>query len=716
MIVCAVMLVVCSASCVKEVPTSVVNGPSFGEKANISVNDEGCLYISVPVSVPADFRYSSCGIRVEGAESRDFESSVKNGAISIQLDAFDYSGQHIKVCAFFSNGAGNEFVSSKTSFDVAFRELTFLAESPSSIALNKIGSPSLVTLEYHLKGGKWMAYTIGQNIQLADGETVSFRAGQSGNQTLCRSLDDYYQFAMTGKIKASGNIMSLLDYSMKKDYVQDYAFSKLFKDCAGLIMAPELPAVSLSDNCYYAMFEGCAGLVEAPALPATKLASYCYDSMFKGCTNLTTAPILPAEYLADRCYFSMFEGCERLTAAPQLLAKIMKNQCYHSMFKGCISLRTAPDLPATTLGSGCYSSMFYGCTSLIEAPLLPATELARSCYSTMFYRCTNLTSAPVLPAAKLDTWCYSNMFNGCSNLISAPQLAAIDLVEGCYYAMFSNCSKLNHVEMLALDISAQDCMANWLEDVSPTGTFVKSVEAKWNVRGASGIPDGWIVKFTIDKIWVIGAGESIGAWKFDTLEQCLYDYDNNGIYTGLIDYQSDASKGWKLTGVLYWSDDYTWGINGSVPAPSSESPSLDVISGSDSREIKIYGKRFYMWEFDIDALKLKMKYGFDNIGIAGTLNNWNAADPTMKMTYNATTHKFFLDVNLPSDTEIKFTCDDKWDLNFGDRCEQGGGNIVPKISGNVRIYLDLNKNEYEFSTANFDTREEGTVWSPSNLR
>jgi hypothetical protein len=47
--------------------------------------------------------------------------------------------------------------------------------------------------------------------------------------------------------------------------------------------------------------------------------------------------------------------------------------------------------------------------------------------------------------------------------------------------------------MLATDISATNCLNNWVHNVSPTGTFVKSKDATWNVTGSDGIPEGWTV-------------------------------------------------------------------------------------------------------------------------------------------------------------------------------------------------------------------------------
>ena len=85
---------------------------------------------------------------------------------------------------------------------------------------------------------------------------------------------------MSGKISASGNIMSLLDgsnyNSMNSLEGSANAFAGLFYGCASLTTAPKLPATTLSDGCYLKMFYGCTSLIHAPELPATTLTDYCY--------------------------------------------------------------------------------------------------------------------------------------------------------------------------------------------------------------------------------------------------------------------------------------------------------------------------------------------------------------------------------------------------------------------------------------------------------
>ena len=108
----------------------------------------------------------------------------------------------------------------------------------------------------------------------------------------------------------------------------------------------------------------------------------------------------------------------------------------------------------------------------------------------------NLISAEnlVLPATDLEENCYANMFEGCTSIKKAPILPATRLVKGCYSSMFAGCTSLKYVNCSAIDISAPDCTTDWLKDVSPTGTFVKTSSMDGWPTGASGIPSGWTVE------------------------------------------------------------------------------------------------------------------------------------------------------------------------------------------------------------------------------
>ena len=289
--------------------------------------------------------------------------------------------------------------------------LTATADN-SSVKLTKRGT---VDNTYEVNtGSSWVPYTFDTVINLNKGQSCKWRC--TSHPTTFDDYTTYVQFAMTGSIEASGEVYSMLssnlsDVTTLKGY--DYAFIHLFESCESLIKAPELPATTLTPDCYDHMFMGCTALVQAPQLPATTLAEYCYFSMFRGCTALTKAPQLPATTLALGCYSAMFMGCTALTKALQLPATTLVSFCCSSMFKGCTALVQAPQLPATTLASGCYNSMFSGCTALTKAPQLPATTLASDCYGFMFSGCQSLKEVRV-SATKTVTNALTNWLSGVS--------------------------------------------------------------------------------------------------------------------------------------------------------------------------------------------------------------------------------------------------------------------------------------------------------------
>ena len=140
--------------------------------------------------------------------------------------------------------------------------------------------------------------------------------------------------------------------------------------------------------------------------------------------------------------------------------------------------------------------MFYKCTSLTSAPALPATTLAYYCYSEMFTSCIKLTSAPELPATTLADYCYKNMFYGCTSLTTAPALPATTLAYNCYSEMFASCTSLNYIKAMFVTTPDTSYTRNWVYNVASSGTFVKNIDATWNVTGVNGIPTGWVVETT----------------------------------------------------------------------------------------------------------------------------------------------------------------------------------------------------------------------------
>ena len=381
--------------------------------------------------------------------------------------------------------------------------ITFKAEEAQTFKMTTKGTYQINGLEYSLNGGDWKSVVAGGEGVTFGGANGDLRLRGTKHNGTADDAGNYSTITFTDetvKVACTGNILTLLDW---RNYniveTKNARFCSLFENCSVLTSAPELPATTLANYCYYEMFYGCTSLTSAPKLSATTLADYCYHEMFYGCTSLTSAPKLPATTLANSCYGSMFRYCRNLTSAPELPATTLANYCYKGMFSVCTKLTSAPELPATTLANSCYYGMFSNCTSLTSAPKLPATTLANYCYQNMFVDCTNLTSAPELPATTLSNFCYQNMFYGCKNLTSATELPATTLAVYCYQGMFYNCTKLSTVTMLALDseiTSKSDCVYNWLynagTDKNVTRKLIVKDEAAYNALvNTNYLPDIW---------------------------------------------------------------------------------------------------------------------------------------------------------------------------------------------------------------------------------
>ena len=100
------------------------------------------------------------------------------------------------------------------------------------------------------------------------------------------------------------------------------------------------------------------------------------------------------------------------------------------------------------------------------------------------------------------------MFQNCTSLTTAPTLPAYKLADYCYQEMFYGCSALSSVTMLADDVSAQDCLFQWLikagtsvqESQKPTLYLDTSV---YNRDVYNKEFDEWAPKYQIYENWVV---------------------------------------------------------------------------------------------------------------------------------------------------------------------------------------------------------------------
>ena len=209
--------------------------------------------------------------------------------------------------------------------------LNFYMPNGGTITLVKIGSPTVVELEYSFdRGATWTVWQPdndgNRSLVLSAGQRMYVRNTSESGTGFSTSSSNYYHFAFTDNVYAYGNTDSLLCKYPKNAFLTEYCYYGLFYNCE-LFSAPKLPNLTLISNCYRAMFESCTSLVIAPELPATTLSPYCYRYMFGSCTSLQKAPELPAKTVKTESYEYMFDGCTSLNYIETYMTDISAYYC-----------------------------------------------------------------------------------------------------------------------------------------------------------------------------------------------------------------------------------------------------------------------------------------------------------------------------------------------------------------------------------------------------
>ncbi len=148
----------------------------------------------------------------------------------------------------------------------------------------------------------------------------------------------------------------------------------------------------------------------------------------------------------------------------------------------------------TGVGNITFPRIFENCTKMVSAEeLVLPTSISGLNYAFYyaFYNCKALVAAPQFPS-DVAAYCYFGMYRSCISLTQAPALPAQTLVQNCYSQLFYACSSLNYIKCLATDISAADCLTNWVDGVASVGRFVKTANAAFP-SGKSGIPTNWLI-------------------------------------------------------------------------------------------------------------------------------------------------------------------------------------------------------------------------------
>lgn len=194
-------------------------------------------------------------------------------------------------------------------------------ENGTSVGIANNNDPGWVSLDYKVNDGAWTSYTIGDQISLDEGDTVSF----SGNNSTGFTRDGYSEYKVStqaGTIQLFGNIMSLLtgnfvnatDFSFLQDSKSVFSnfcsFNSSIIHTSGLI----LPASSVPNTGYYWMFFSQGNLQTPPQILATEFNHESCWAMFINCYSLTSGPQIFAtsSYQSDS-FAMMFNNCLNLS-------------------------------------------------------------------------------------------------------------------------------------------------------------------------------------------------------------------------------------------------------------------------------------------------------------------------------------------------------------------------------------------------------------------
>lgn len=142
----------------------------------------------------------------------------------------------------------------------------------------------------------------------------------------------------------------------------------------------------------------------------------------------------------------------------------------------------------------CFRNFFRGCTSLVEANIsFPATTLTDYCYDNILRDCSNLEIGPAeLPAINIPEGAYRSFLANCSKLTNAPVFYGVTLGVSSYNNALGNCTLINKIISYAQNISAANCLTDWVIRIATNGDFYNLGGANYP-SGSDGIPSSWRV-------------------------------------------------------------------------------------------------------------------------------------------------------------------------------------------------------------------------------
>lgn len=254
------------------------------------------------------------------------------------------------------------------------------------------------------------------NVDVVQGDKVYWRGSGVTMTSLSAGADRGSIFSSTANFDASGHIMSLLQggdfnddalVNYSTSGIRNVTFARIFEDCEKLINAQDLVLPKFSS--WY---------------------TYIFYQAFHNCTGLVTAPQLPTIEMSQSCFFGMFNGCTSLLEASDILATTAASECCRGMYVGCTSLTNTGNIAFTTLAANCCRQMFYGCSSITSSSLLISATLAENSYYAMFYNCSSLSYVKCLATDISANGCLTNWLYNVSSTGTFIQAEGVEWPRG----------------------------------------------------------------------------------------------------------------------------------------------------------------------------------------------------------------------------------------------------------------------------------------------
>lgn len=282
----------------------------------------------------------------------------------------------------------------------------------------------------------------------------------------------------------------------------------MFRNCTSLASAPELPATTLANYCYYGMFRNCTSLenisvgftswngdsttgwldgVKSTGTFKCPIQLGTNETITRGTSYCPTnwnvvmkdyAVVFIAE--EDGCVINMTSDNDGTTPIPELSLEYSVDGSTWTDFDTSSSHSTPVTLanigdmvffraknPNTTFctNDSAWNWFTTSKTCTVCGNVMALLDGQNRNFKTLsapyalaylFYEC-KITDASLLklPATSLTEYCYFSMFGECTSLTSAPNLPATTLANFCYYQMFLGCTSLTSApELPAMNLAA----------------------------------------------------------------------------------------------------------------------------------------------------------------------------------------------------------------------------------------------------------------------